>query len=136
MKIELYQAETEKTCRFHQSILDDVSARLKQKDTLSDLETNGVIHSLQVLIENAIGKAKHLLKFHGKSIPVSGHDAFEALKNYELISANELSNWQKIIGFRNTIVHEYMNVNLELVNKIVINKEYQIIIDFLMKPFI
>lgn len=135
MKIELYQAETEKTCRFHQSILDEVSARLKQADTLSNLETNGVIHSLQVLIENAIGKTKHLLKFHGKNIPVSGYDAFEALKHNQLISASDLSKWQKIIGFRNTIVHEYVNVDLDLVNKIVINKEYQIIIDFLLKPF-
>ena len=73
MKIALYQAETEKMCRLHQSILDEAKQRLEVGDHFSDMEKLGIIHALQVLIENAIGKAKHLLKAKQQVIPVSAH---------------------------------------------------------------
>lgn len=37
---------------------------ISQGRTLNALEQSGVLQALQVLIENAIGKAKHLLKSH------------------------------------------------------------------------
>ena len=37
------------------------------------------MHALQVLVENAIGKTKHLLKAAGQEISVSAYDAFAVL---------------------------------------------------------
>ena len=74
MKIELYQAETEKLCRLHQNILEEARDRLQSGDNFSNMEKQGIIHSLQVLIENAIGKAKHLLNIKQQTIPVSAYD--------------------------------------------------------------
>ena len=60
--------------------LDQAHARLQSQDTLNTLEWNGLEHALQVLIENAIGKAKHLLRLAGFSpMPVNAYDAFTAL---------------------------------------------------------
>jgi len=134
MKIELYQAETEKLCRLHQQILEEARDRLQSGDNFSEMEKQGIIHSLQVLIENAIGKAKHLLKLKQQTIPVSAYDVFELLHQLNII--NELEKWQKTIGFRNTIVHEYMKVSETIVFAIVAKQEYQLILDFLNKPFI
>ena len=38
-----------------------------------------VLHAVQVLVENAIGKAKQQLKARGETVPVSAYDAFAAL---------------------------------------------------------
>jgi len=131
MKIELYQAETEKLCRLHQNILEEARDRLQSFDNFSNMEKQGIIHSLQVLIENAIGKAKHLLKIKQQTIPV--YDVFELLHQLNII--NEIDKWKKTIGFRNTILHEYMNVSETIVFAIIAKQEYQFILDFLNKPF-
>jgi uncharacterized protein YutE (UPF0331/DUF86 family) len=133
MKIELYQAETEKICRLHQNILEEARDRLQMGNNFSNMEKQGIIHSLQVLIENAIGKAKHLLKLKQQTIPTSAYDVFELLQQLDII--NDSDKWQKTIGFRNTIVHEYMNVSETIVFAIIEKQEYQFILDFLNKPF-
>ena len=135
MKIALYQAETEKMCRLHQSILDEAKQRLEVGDHFSDMEKLGIIHALQVLIENAIGKAKHLLKAKQQVIPVSAYDVFQLLQQLNLISAVEKRQWDNTIGFRNTVVHEYMNVSEDIVFAIIRKQEYQFILNFLNKPF-
>ena len=38
-----------------------------------------VLHALQVLIENAIGKGKQLLKAQRQPVPISAYDTFKAL---------------------------------------------------------
>jgi uncharacterized protein YutE (UPF0331/DUF86 family) len=133
MKIELYQAETEKMCRFHQNILDEAKQRLEANDSFSNMEKLGIIHALQVLIENAIGKAKHLLKMKQQPVPVSAHDVFQLLQQLNLI--DNLEKWNKIIGFRNAVVHEYLTISEDMVFAIVTKQEYQFVLDFLNKPF-
>lgn len=133
MKIELYQAETEKMCRFHQNILDEAKQRLEANDPFSNMEKLGIIHALQVLIENAIGKAKHLLKMKQQTVPVSAHDVFQLLQQLNLI--DNLEKWNKIIGFRNAVVHEYLTISEDIVFAIVTKQEYQFVLDFLNQPF-
>ena len=62
MQLDLYQIETVQIAREQSSLLDEASRRLSNGETLSRLEQNGVLHALQVLIENTIGKAKQILK--------------------------------------------------------------------------
>jgi len=52
MKIDLYQAETEKTCLFHEKILKQAYDVFVDNKELSEMEFQGVIHSLQVIVEN------------------------------------------------------------------------------------
>jgi len=135
MKTELYQAETEKLCRLHESILDEACRRLNAGNHFSDMEKQGIIHSLQVLVENAIGKAKLLLKEHGCEVPVSAHDVFASLKGQGLISAAEQQQWRKAVGFRNTVVHEYMDVSEAIVFNIIRQRDYRKVLSFLRKSF-
>lgn len=62
MRLDLYQAECERIARQQRSVLDEVATRLRSGAPLSLLEQGGVLHALQVLIENAIGKCEHWLK--------------------------------------------------------------------------
>ncbi len=75
----LYQAETAQIAGEQSSLLDEARQKVQVGETLSRLEENGVLHALQMLIENAIGKAKQILKVKGEPVPVSAYDALAAL---------------------------------------------------------
>lgn len=135
MQLEIYQQETEKLAKKHQSILLEIRGQIEANDELSLIEEQAMLHSIQVVIENAIGKARHLLKMHNKKVPVSGYDLFEDLKANGFINQQDLNQWKKVIGLRNTIVHEYMKVDLELLKKVILEKQYKFVIQFLNAPF-
>ena len=71
MRLDLYQRETAAIAALQGGLLDEAAQILKSGQTLSRLEQNGVLHALQLLIGNAIGKAKHLLKALNQPVPVS-----------------------------------------------------------------
>jgi len=136
MRLDLYQSETALIAQEQSSLLDEASERLRGGGVLSRLEQNGVLHALQVLIENAVGKAKQLLKASGKQVPLSAYDSFVALMQLGDIAEIELPVWNAAIGLRNRIVHDYMNIDLPRVLELVKNNQYQFITDFLLKPII
>jgi uncharacterized protein YutE (UPF0331/DUF86 family) len=115
MQLELYQQETERLARDLQAMLDEVSLRLHHQQSLSALEQAGVLHALQVLTANAIGKAKVLIKQHQQTVPVSAYDAFAQLHRDHLIDDQAMRNWTAAIGLRNRIVHDYLNVDMTVI---------------------
>lgn len=92
-----------------------------------------MLHALQLFAENAIGKAKQLLKARKEPVPVSGHDAFAALALNGTIVAAELPRWNAVLGLRNRIVHDYMNIDIDQVLRLVRDHEYQFVVDFLQR---
>jgi len=75
------------------------------------LEKNGVLHALQMLIENAIGKAKHLLKANKIQVPISAYDAFSKRVKLGHLPAGELAEWHLIIGLRSMVYRDYRSSN-------------------------
>lgn len=92
MRLDLYQAECERIAKDQISLLNEVKQRLALGESLSRLEQNGVLHALQILIENAIGKCKHLLKSLDESIPVSAYDDFASLERRGIITQQQLTH--------------------------------------------
>lgn len=134
MRLDLYQAETAQIAKEQAALLEEAHQKLSTDVTLSRLEQNGVLHALQVLIENAIGKAKQILKAEGEPVPVSAYDAFTALVRINRISENDLAAWNASIGLRNRIVHEYMNIDMGLVLELVRVNQYMFVVEFLLTP--
>ena len=134
MRLELYQQETERLARDLQAMLDEVAQRLSQQKTLSALEQAGVLHALQVLTENAIGKAKLWIKQSHKTVPVSAYDAFAQLHRDKLIDDESMRNWTAAIGLRNRIVHDYLNVDMTVIETLVKEQKYQLQVQFLLHP--
>lgn len=134
MRLELYQQETERLARDLQAMLDEVAQRLVQQKTLSALEQAGVLHALQVLTENAIGKAKLLIKQRHETVPVSAYDAFAHLHRDKLIDDESMSNWTAAIGLRNRIVHDCLNVDVTVIETLVKEQKYQLQVQFLLHP--
>ena len=95
MRLDLYQAETERLAREQSAILDDARLKLQAGSSLSPLEQGGILHALQLLIENAIGKAKHMLKAAGEPVPVSAYYAFASLTRIGAIQDEVLLRWNR-----------------------------------------
>lgn len=134
MRLELYQQETERLARDLQAMLDDVSHRLHHQQSLSSLEQAGVLHALQVLTENAIGKAKLQIKQRQQAVPVSAYDAFAQLHREKIIDDEAMRNWTAAIGLRNRIVHDYLNVDMRVIETLVKDRRYDLQVQFLLAP--
>ena len=134
MRLDLYQAESERIAQEQMALLDEAKERVVSRLPLSRLEQSGVLHALQVLIENAIGKSKHLLKSMAEPVPVSAYDAFASLERRGNITQQELKQWNAAIGLLNRIVHDYMNIDINFVYELIINNRHLFIGEFLRKP--
>lgn len=133
MRLDIYQAESERIAQEQMALLDEARLRILDNQPLSRLEQSGVLHALQVIIENAIGKSKHWLKSINQPIPVSAYDAFASLERNAIIKKQELEQWNAVIGLRNRIVHDYMNVDIQFIYELIINNRHQFISEFLRK---
>jgi hypothetical protein len=100
MRLDLYQAETARIAAEKSALLAQAKAILNAGRALTPLEQSGIFYALQILIENAIGKAKQWLKASEQPVSVSGYDAFSALANSALIAPVDLPAWNAIIGLR------------------------------------
>ena len=134
MRLDLYQAETALIAQQQTSLLDEAAERLQSGGSLSRLEQNGVLHAIQVLVENAVGKSKQLLKAAEKQVPLSAYDSFVGLAELGYINEQKLPAWNAAIGLRNRIVHDYMNINMQWILELVKNDQYRFVSDFLMTP--
>lgn len=132
MRLDLYQTETARIAEQQSALLDEARLALLSARPLTRLEQNGVLHALQILIENAIGKAKQLLKAGGRTVPVSAYDSFHDLAGTGLIFADQIPAWNAAVGLRNRIVHDYMNLDMARVLELVQNDGYRFITDFLL----
>jgi uncharacterized protein YutE (UPF0331/DUF86 family) len=134
MRLDLYQAETARIAAEQMALLNQARAVLAQGRPLTKLEQSGLLHALQILIENSIGKAKQLLKADNVPVPVSAYDAFAALAGQEDIETVQLPAWNAVIGLRNRIVHDYMNIDMDRVLEFVQTEQDKFIVEFLLKP--
>ena len=77
MKFETYLQSSVKTAEAEKEILDILSFQLREETVLGKIELRAVRASLQILIENSIGKARRILKHYNcPLVPSRGRDAF------------------------------------------------------------
>ncbi len=134
MRLDLYQAETARIAAEQMALLNQAREVLAQGRPLTKLEQSGLLHALQILIENSIGKTKQILKARNIPVPVSAYDAFAALVGQGEIETTQLQAWNAVIGLRNRIVHDYMNIDMNRVLELVQTNQDKLIVEFLLKP--
>lgn len=132
MNFKEYLAKTEKNAEEELAVLHDLTTIFQKKNELTPIEYRAAKAALQVLIENAIGKAKHLLRHYQCPVtPVSAHDAFKIMREVDMIDDTSYSRFIKAVGFRNAMIHDYLNFKPEVLLILLKSKEYAIIGDFL-----
>lgn len=79
---------------------------------------------LQVLTELSIGLAKHCCKRITGQSAADAYQTFSTLAENGFLTVAELTEWKKIIGFRNGLMHDYLNIDLLIVANILSKAHY------------
>ena len=69
--------------------------------------------------EQAIDVANHLIRRDKLGIPKESRDSFDLLTASGYIAKDLATRLKRMVGFRNTVVHEYQEVNVQLVEEVV-----------------
>ena len=64
---------------------------------------------------------------------MSAYDAFTSLANHGCITPTDLATWIAIVGLRNRIVHDYMNIDIDQVIALIRSDKDQFVVDFLLQ---
>jgi len=127
--LENYLATIKEHIEVCVSNLDDYHQQLKS-DKLTNKDYFAIERLLQLLIESGIGLAKQLIKFNDKPVRATAYENFKGLNDLGLIDHNQLNEWQSMIGLRNILVHEYLDIDREILNAVLEKQLYKNTIKF------
>ncbi|PKM37057.1 MAG: hypothetical protein CVV06_07815 [Gammaproteobacteria bacterium HGW-Gammaproteobacteria-10] len=99
---------------------------------LSRYEYRAAERTLQVLIEACIGIAKHWNYVFYKTAPADAYAAFEKLSQQGVEAVNDVE-WRKIIGMRNALVHDYLNIDSDIIRAVIKKTVYKNLLEFANK---
>jgi uncharacterized protein YutE (UPF0331/DUF86 family) len=104
------------------SDLDLYSKQIKEYSDLkldlykSDWKTQRIIErTLQMMIETCVDIANHIVSDRGLRTPTSYADTFKVLEENFIIDTELFAIMNKMAKFRNIVVHQYENVDAEIV---------------------
>jgi len=70
--------------------------------------------------ETAIDLANHVIRIRKLGIPQSSAESFELLKAERVIDPELADRMKKMVGFRNTVVHQYTKIDLAIVGAVIV----------------
>ena len=80
-----------------------------------------IVLNIQRACESAIDIAMYIVSSRKLGIPQTKKDAFIKLEEAKLISKEMSTNMQKMIGFRNIAVHDYKQIDEEILKDVIEN---------------
>ena len=121
---------------YSSSMQDHIQQLVSQLDQLANIERSlnqfeslAAERLIQVLIEACIGIAKHWVKHQGLGIASDANRAFVLLEQSGQWAGKEL-DWRKIIGMRNALVHDYLNIDQLVILDVIIKRRYKALAEF------
>lgn len=69
--------------------------------------------------EQAIDLANHVIKANKMGIPTSSGESFDLLRQKNVIAPGLSEKLKKMIHFRNTIIHQYQQMDVEIVKSVI-----------------
>lgn len=127
--LQLYLTEATKHKQDYCQQLDELRHDLSQGE-LRRRDYLAIERLLQVLTELCIGLAKHCLKKYQLNAAADAYQTFSQLHQHGFITADELAQWRQIIGMRNGLVHDYLNIDVNITRLIVAQGRYQTLSGF------
>ena len=78
------------------------------------LKQDAIAMNLQRACELTIDIANYLIKTKKLGLPQDTRDSFALLQQACLIAVEQMKMLQAMVGFRNTLVHQYQRLNLQI----------------------
>ena len=105
-------------------ILDEYSR--ENTDTWTERDFLAIQRALQVYIESFIGMARYFVQQKYNLSVGQSREALDELKSHGDLTVQQHEELLKIVGFRNVLVHDYLDVNDGIVQAVVTKKHYAI----------
>ena len=100
-------------------------SRLREKESVpinafkDDLDVQDIVlHNLQLAVQGAIDIGSHIISDEGWGIAGSLNEIFYILQDKGVIKREITEKMVSMVGFRNILVHEYQDVDLDIVHNI------------------
>ncbi len=112
--------DEDRVLRLLRSIADD-TAVLRQEAGSSEerrrdpLWLRGIKYTFVTAIEACVDVAQHICATEGWGPPADNGDAVRLLGEHGVLTAELATSVRKAVGFRNVLVHDYIEVNDEIV---------------------
>jgi uncharacterized protein YutE (UPF0331/DUF86 family) len=88
------------------------------KELQSDREERWVVErGLQLCVQNVLDVATHLVASAGRDVPDYA-SAIDQLAELDILPRDFASEFRAVAGFRNVIVHGYLEVDVEIVHRL------------------
>lgn len=131
-KLEHYLGSICEQAKINCALLDELKEIFTQTNTLNPFEYAACERFLQILIESGIGLAKQWLKHLKKPVKSDAYSNFEELYSYKYIGSQDLSLWRSAIGLRNALVHEYLEIDRNVITELLTSMKYREILQFIL----
>lgn len=127
MEAEYIQAMREHIATLSEE-LEQLHQAAMQPGGLNPLLYRAAERNLQLLTEACIGIAKQRLKSLRVVVPSDSRQSFAKLQS--LGHDDSGVPWNKVIGLRNALVHDYLNLDARIVEEIIRQREFGNLISF------
>ena len=85
------------------------------------LKQDAIALNLQRACELSIDLANHTIKSRKLGLPKESKESFRILAKHRLIPADLSQNLENMVGFRNTLVHQYQELDIALMVDVIEN---------------
>jgi len=102
------------------------------------LKQDAIAINMQRACEQCIDLANHTIKTRKLGLPKESRQSFRLLAQSDIIPRNLAANLENMVGFRNTLVHQYQNLDIQLMVDVIENHLDDLIdfSNFIVKEFI
>ena len=97
---------------------------------------DSIILNIQRMCEACLDIAMHIIRVKQFEIPQVSKEGFQILEKHKIIDETLSISLQRMVGFRNIAVHNYQNLNIDIVQAVIENhiqdpiKYIQVILDY------
>ncbi|MDA3809732.1 MAG: DUF86 domain-containing protein [Spirochaetaceae bacterium] len=82
---------------------------------------DSIILNIQRMCESCLDIAMHIIRVKQLEIPQISKEGFQILEKNKIIDEKLSLSLQRMVGFRNIAVHNYQNLNLDIVQAVIEN---------------
>jgi uncharacterized protein YutE (UPF0331/DUF86 family) len=91
------------------------------------LKQDAIAMNLQRACELTIDIANYLIKSKKLGLPQDSRDSFALLQQAGLITIEQMNRLQAMVGFRNTLVHQYQKLNLQIMVDVIEHRLHELL---------